>query len=262
MENNVSPLIELNLLDSTTGKFIAISGCNGQNRIIIHMPFYSFRFLDELNSQKPLYDPHIYKSPDDPIFSDPVYIEENGFISDDTIEQRIEKYSRRYNISPNYYDENAYDFSLKGVDYINFTGDTNFIEFSSTHLCRFSNFIIKNNATYHPNGRFYYLLRPRIIKYLPNFINSLGSLVLIVAFCIYLFLTIIFLCYDSRLQEKEILLNSIKEEIIKNFYPYAKNIEAIYKKLVPTQMNIKDFKPEIKFGPEANTNIITNTKKI
>ena len=261
MENNVSPLIELNLLDSTTGKFIAISGCNGQNRIIIHMPFYSFRFLDELNSQKPLYDPHIYKSPDDPIFSDPVYIEENGFISDDTIEQRIEKYSRRYNISPNYYDENAYDFSLKGVDYINFTGDTNFIEFSSTHLCRFSNFIIKNNATYHPNGRFYYLLRPRIIKYLPNFINSLGSLVLIVAFCIYLFLTIIFLCYDSRLQEKEILLNSIKEEIIKNFYPYAKNIEAIYKKLVPTQMNIKDFKPEIKFGPEANTNIITNTKK-
>ena len=261
LENNISPLIELQILDSTTGKFIAISGCNNQNKIIIHMPFYSYRYLDEFNSQKTLYDPHIYKSPDDPIFSDPVYIEENGFISDDTIEQRIEKYSRRYNISPNYFDDNFGVFSLKGLDYINFTNDLNFIEFSSTHLCRFTNFMIKNNATYHPNGRFYYLFRPRIIKYLPNFINSVGSLIFLIFFVIYIFLLIIVLCYDSKLTEKEILLNSIKEEIVKNFYPYAKNIENIYKKLIPTQMNIKDFKPEIKFGPDANTLVNNNPTK-
>ena len=254
LENNISPLIEFQILDSTTGKFIKVSGCNGQNRIIIHMPFYSYRYLDEFNYQKLLYDPNIYKSPDDPIFSDPVYIEENGFISDDTIEQRIEKYSRRYNISPNYYDETNKDFSLLGLDYINFTNDLNFMEFSSTHLCRFTNFIIKNNATYHPNGRFYYLFRPRILKYFPNFYQSMGSLILIIMFGIYLFLLFIVLCYDSRLTEKEILLDSIKEEIIKNFYPYAKNIDAIYKRLVPAQMSIKDFKPEIKFGPEANAN--------
>ena len=80
-------LIELQILDSTTGKFIKVSGCNNQNKIIMHMPFYSYRFLDEFNSQKLLYDPYIYKSPDDPIFSDPVYLEENGKIRDDTIEQ-------------------------------------------------------------------------------------------------------------------------------------------------------------------------------
>ena len=163
------------------------------------MPFYSYRYLDEFNSQKLLYDPDIYKSPDDPIFSDRVYIEENGRISDDTIEQRIAKYSRRYNISPNYYDEKAKDFSITGLEYINFTNDLNFIEFSSTHLCMFSNFIIKNNATYHPNGRFYYVLRPRIIKYLPNFYNSMGSLIFLGFFALYLFLLIIFLCYDSKL---------------------------------------------------------------
>ena len=254
LENNISPMIEFQILDSTTGKFIKVSGCNNQNKIIMHMPFYSYRYLAEFNYQKLLYDPNVYKSPDDPIFSDPVYIEENGFISDDTVEQRIEKYSRRYNISPNYYDENIEDFSLQGVEYINFTNDLNFMEFSSTHLCRFTNFMIKNNATYHPNGRFYYLFRPRILKYFPNFYQSMGSLVLIIMFCIYLFLLLIVLCYDSRLTEKEILLDSIKEEIIKNFYPYAKNIDAIYKRLVPSTMNIKDFNPEIKFGPGANVN--------
>ena len=222
LENNISPLIELNLLDSTTGKFIKVSGCNNQNKIVVHMPFHSYKYLDEFNAQKLLYDPEIYKSPDDPIFSDPVYIEENGKISDDTIEQRIAKYSRKYNISPNYFDDEAEDFFLNGVEYLNFTNDLNFIEFSSSHLCKFTNFMIKNNATYHPNGRFYYLLRPRIIKYLPNFINSMGSLIFLAIFAIYIFLLIIFLSYDSRLTEKEILLDSIKEEIIKNFYPYAK----------------------------------------
>ena len=103
IENNVSPLIELQIVDSTTAKPIKISGCNDQNKIRIHMPFHSYRYLTEFNSQKSLYDPDVYKSPDDPIFSDPVYIEENGKVSDDTIEQRIEKYSRRYNISPNYF---------------------------------------------------------------------------------------------------------------------------------------------------------------
>jgi hypothetical protein len=224
------------------------------------MPFYRYRYLEEFNYQKLLYDPNIYKSPDAPIFSDPVYIEENGFISDDTVEQRIEKYSRRYNISPNYYDENIEDFSLQGLEYINFTNDLNFMEFSSTHLCRFTNFMIKNNATYHPNGRFYYLFRPRILKYFPNFYQSMGSLVLLIMIAIYIFLLLIVLCYDSRLTEKEILLDSIKEEIIKNFYPYARNIDAIYKRLVPSTMSIKDFNPEIKFGPDANA-IINPTKR-
>ena len=252
LENNISPLIELNVLDSTTGKFIKVTGCNNQNKIIIHMPFYSYRFLEEFNSQKLLYDPDIYKSPDDPIFSDPVYIEENGKISDDTIEQRIEKYSRRYNISPNYYDDSFGYFSIDGLEYINFTNDLNFMEFSSSHLCRFTNFMIKNNATYHPNGRFYYALRPRIIKYIPNFYQSMGSLMFLIFLGVYIFLLIIFLCYDSKLSEKEILLDSIKEEIIKNFYPYAKNVEAIYKRLISNEISIKNFQPEIKFGPEAN----------
>ena len=251
--NNTSPLIEMKFLDSTTQKQIPITGCENSNQLIIHMPFTSYNFLDEFNYQKLFYDPNIYKSPDDPIFSDPVYIDERGVVSDDTIEQRIEKYSRRYNISPRYYDESDEEFYLDGIKYINFTKDLNFIEYGSTHLCKFTTFMIPNNATYHPNGRFYYLARPRILKYFPNYYKCYGSLIFLIFFLFYVFSLIIFICYDKKYTSQEGLLDYIKKEIVKNFFPYAKNKKDILEKLIPTKMNL-DFKPEIKFGPKAKDN--------
>jgi len=61
---------------------------------------------------------------------------------------------------------------------------------------------------------------------------------------------IICICYDLQFTSQEYLLNYIKEEIVKNFYPYAKNKKRIVEKLIPTKMNV-DFQPEIKFGPNA-----------
>ena len=248
--NNTSPLIEIKFIDSTTGKEISVTGCENSNQIKIHMPFNNAIFLEEFNLQKLLYDPKIYKSPDDPIFSDPVYIEESGLVSDDTIEQRIAKYSRRYNISPRYYDEYYKKFELDGINYINFTNDKNFIEYGATHLCKFTTFIIPNNATYHPNGRFYYLARPRILKWFPNYYQSYGSLIFLIFLILYFIYMIICICYDLQFTSQEDLLNYIKEEIVKNFYPYAKNKKRIVEKLIPTKMNV-DFQPEIKFGPNA-----------
>jgi len=247
--NNSSPMVEVNFVDSTTGKFVTVTGCDGDYKLVFHMPFTSYRYLDEFNFQKLLYDPNIYKGPDDPIFSDPIYINESGFVSNDTIEQRIEKYSRRYNLSPNYYDEYNGEFSIEGLEFINFTNDLNFIEFSSSHLCRFTSFLIPNNATYHPNGRFFYLLRPRILKWFPNYYQSFGSLIFLGSLVFYIFLIIICICYDRQFTTKEGLLDYIKKEIVKNFYPYAKNKEFILEKLIPTKMNV-DFNPDIKFGPK------------
>ena len=248
--NNTSPMIEMRFVDSTTGKYISITGCENDYKLVFHMPFTSYRYLEEFNFQKLFYDPNIYKGPDDPIFSDPIYIEENGVVSDDTIEQRIAKYSRKYNITPMYYDELYYNFSYEGIVYINFTNDVNFIEYSSSHLCRFTTFIVQNNATYHPNGRFFYLARPRVLKYFPNYYQSFGSLVFLICFILYIIYLIICICYDSQYTSQEELLDYIKKEIVKNFYPYAKNKDVIVEKLVPTKMNV-DFQPEIKFGPKA-----------
>ena len=256
--NNSSPMVEMRFVDSTTGKFITVTGCDGDHALVFHMPFGSYRYLDEFNFQKLLYDPDIYKGPDDPIFSDPIYINESGFVSDDTIEQRIEKYSRRYNLSPQYFDEYYNDFSLEGLTYVNFTNDLNFIEFTSSHLCRFTNFLIPNNATYHPNGRFFYLFRPRILKWMANYYQAVGSLIILGSLLLYFLLIIICILYDRQFTSKEDLLDYIKKEIVKNFYPYAKNKDFILEKLIPTKMNV-DFNPENKFGPKAK---LTTDKRL
>ena len=248
--NNTSPMIEMQFIDSTTGKDISIRGCENDYKLIFHMPFTSARYLEDFNFQKSFYDPNIYKGPDDPIFSDPIYIEENGMVSDDTIEQRIEKYSRKYNISPRYFEDLYEDFSYEGVDYINFTNDLNFIEYSSTHLSLFTTFIVDNNVTYHPNGRFFYLGRPRVLKWLPNYYQAFGSLIFLGCFIFYLIYMLICICYDQQFTSQEELLDYIKKEIVKNFYPYAKNKDVIVEKLIPTKMNV-DFQPDIKFGPKA-----------
>ena len=115
--------------------------------------------------------------------------------------------------------------------------------------------MVENNATYHPNGRFYYLARPRILKYFPNFYQSFGSLIFLAFLILYFILMIIFICYDRQYTTQEGLLEYIKREIVKNFFPYAKNKDDILEKLIPTQMNL-NFKPLNKFGPNAR-----NTQK-
>ena len=147
--NNTSPLIEIRFLDGITGKDISVSGCTGENAIIIEQPFTSYNWLDELNRQKFLYDPNNYKSPSDPIFKDPIYINQSGYISNDTIDQRIEKYNRLYNISSKYFDTQYLDFNNTGMDYINFTSDTNFIQYSSDHLTKFTTFFEENLLLFH-----------------------------------------------------------------------------------------------------------------
>ena len=114
--------------------------------------------------------------------------------------------------------------------------------------------MVQNNATYHPNGRFYYLARPRILKWFPNYYQSYGSLIFLAFLAFYFIMMIISLCYDHQYTSQEGLLEYIKREIVKNFFPYAKNKDIILEKLIPTQMNI-DFKPENKFGPNAKNNI-------
>ena len=257
--NNTSPLVEMKIVDSTSNNYISIKGCKDSNAIVFHMPFTSYRFLQEVNYQKDLYDPKKYKGPDDPIFKDPIYINDSGYVSDDTVEQRIEKYNRRYNISPRYYDDEAggsEDFILDGLTYKNFTGDYNFIEFTSTHLTRFTNFMIPNNATFKSNGRFFYLFRPQVIKWLPNYYQSFAPLIFFIFLVIYLFLLIAVTCYDKRYTNQEQLLDYIKIEIVKNYYPYSRNKDLIVQRLVPKSMDI-----EIP-GEEKDKNKFTTKRKI
>ena len=208
-------MVELRFFDIETGKDVTIQDCLGKNALIYYLPFKNYPFIDIFNYQKNLYDPNQYYAPDDPIFRDPIYIDPNGIVTEDTVEQRIEKYNRLYNITPKYFNDIAQDFKDDGIVYLNFTNDTNFVVFSSSHLSQFTSYLIKNNASFVVDGRFYYLFRPQIFKHLPNFIGSKGSLIFLVFFVIYIILIVFLACYDRKYTDREIVLDFIKAEIVK-----------------------------------------------
>ena len=62
------------------------------------MPFNAYDWVNYINRQKWLFLSENYKLEDDPIFRDPILIWENSSVSDDTVEERIAKYYRYYNI--------------------------------------------------------------------------------------------------------------------------------------------------------------------
>ena len=235
--NNTSPMIEIRFLDGTTGKDITVSGCTNDNAILIEMPFTSYNWLDELNRQKWLHDPNNYKSPSDPIFKDPIYINKSGFISNDTIEQRIEKYNRVFNISGMYYDTQLQDFNQSGINYVNFTSDTNFIQFTSDHLTKFTSFFIENNPTFTVENRFFYIKRPQVMKWFPNYTNNKAFFILGGFIGLYLLLVIILSCYDNRYFQQESLLEFLKKEIIKANLAYVEDKEEKAVKAVPIAFN-------------------------
>ena len=254
-EINTSPLVEIRFLDATTGKNFDLSDCTGPNQININMPFTNYRWLDKLNEQKSLFDPRNYKSPEDPIFSDPIYINASGYVSDDTVEQRINQYHRRYNFSCRYYDIENMQFSDKGVVFTNFTSDTNFIQFNATHLSRFSTFFIPNNATFKVKGRFFYVPRTELLNWKGNYKGNFGFIVFLILIIAYAVLSMVLGCYDNIYFVKETLLESLKEEIVKSFLPYRsrKDREKEALKIIPVSLdpNLID---EKKFGDKTKEN--------
>ena len=233
---NIAPVVNLIFYDITTGKEVTIQDCFNENAIVFNLPFINTPYLSEFNRQKHLYDPNQYYSPDDPIFRDRIYITPEGIVTDDTVEQRILKYNRLFNISPTYYNELHSQFQLDGIKNINFTNDTNFMIYTSSHLCKFTAFIIPNNATFTDSGRFYYLFRTQIFKYPPNFIESRGSLILLVFFGLYAILIVFLACYDRKYTDMETVLDFIKQEIVRVNSHYKKDKEDLIKKIIPNNL--------------------------
>ena len=236
---NTSPLIDIRFLDAKTGKNFDLSECTGANQINIYTPFTNYRWIDQLNEQKELFDPKKYKSPSDPIFSDPIFINKSGYVSNDTVEHRINIYHRRYNFSCRYYDIDKKEFNDDGIIFTNFTSDTNFIVFNSTHLSRFSTFFVENNATFKVKGRFFYVSRTELLKWKGNYKNNFGFIIFLILIIIYASLSLILGCYDNIIFGKETLLESLKKEIVKAFLPYMnkKERELETLKIIPASLD-------------------------
>ena len=223
LRNNTGPVVELRLLDTVTGKFLSISECNDNNRIKFTVPYSGYYYLDEFNAQKKLFDPKEYKGPDDELFEDPIYIMKNGNVTGITVEEMKKMYYRRMNITPKYYNDLLGEYVDSGVSYLNFTGDTNYLIFTASHLTQFASFFVANNATFKTNNRFFYLKRPRILKFAPNYTKSLGVLIFLILLVLYIIFLYIFAIYDLKTRKRESLLEYIKEEVILFSLHYKKD---------------------------------------
>lgn len=216
-QNNTSPLSTLYFIDASTNKPITVTDCS-TTPITFYQPFTSYNWINQLNFQKWLYDPNNYKAPNDPIFSAPIYINETGYVSNDTIENRIEKYHRKYNFSCSYYNTANSNFSKVGINYTNFTD--NYIAFNTSHLTEFSSFFVQNDVTYSSDGRFFYLKYPYIFLYGPNYVSNYAFYITIALIVYYIMAVFITSCYDWKYFKQEALLEFLKQEIAKVHSPY------------------------------------------
>ena len=212
--NITSPLISVKIYD-LDGKEIEINDCPSNSPIKINMPFNAYDWIDYINIQKWLFLPENYKLEDDPIFRDPILIWGNGSISDDTVEERIAKYYRYYNIVGLVYTPNSSSLFEYTTFLFKNISDTFFLLFETNHLSSFSSMIIPNPMKFLVDGRFYYVPRYMVLVYYPNSLNNPAFFIIFGLFLLFVFVCLIFLFKDSDYFVSLEELVFLKKEIIK-----------------------------------------------
>ena len=248
--NMTSLLLSLKIYDYR-GKEVELKDCESDHQIEIYLSFNSYQWLDYINEQKFLFEPSNYKLPNDPIFRDPIFVNDSGAVLNDTVEQRIEKYYRHYNLSGIYYTPNEKSiYSTSGITFINFTSDTDYLIFNSNHLTAFSSMLIPNLMEFLIDGRFFYLKKFILFKWKGNYFGNPGFVFVSVLLFLYLFACFVYFWYDKGyyVQCEELLY--LKKEIIKVHNPYNqidpgvndKNIEKIIPNFNPEDNNKNEIK--------------------
>ena len=240
--NITSPLISVKIYD-IYGNQINIRNCPSDKPIKIQLPFNSYDWINYINEQKWLFLPENYKIESDPVFRDPILIWENGSVSDDTVEERILKYYRYYNIvglvyTPTYDDLYEYtSFLFKNIS------DTFLLMFETNHLSSFTSMLIPNIMNFVVDGRFYYLPRYELLLCLDNHIHNPVFFIWLALLALFILISIFFAFYDYQYFDNLDRLDFLKKEIVKVHFPYGQlkfglNDENIYK-LIPKESKLK-----------------------
>ena len=243
--NVTSPLISIKIYD-LNGIEIPIRNCPSYVPIKIYLPFYSYDWMNYINEQKWLFLPENYKLEDDPIFRDPILIWENGTISSDTVDQRIAKYYRYYNIVGLVHTPT----SLSLYEYTTFLfkniSDTFLLMFETNHLSSFSSMIIPNIMNFVVDGRFYYLPRYKVLFCLENHIKNAAFYIWASLLFLFISISAFFKFYDFEYFDRLEELNFLQKEIIKVHFPYNQmepglNDENFFN-LIPKESKLKKVK--------------------
>ena len=240
--NITSPLISVKIYDRQ-GHEIPIRNCPSTKPIKIQLPFNSYDWINYINEQKWLFLPENYKIESDPVFRDPILIWENGSVSDDTVEERIAKYYRYYNIvglvyTPN--ENNLYEYTSLLFKNIS---DSFLLMFETNHLSAFTSMLIPNIMNFVVDGRFYYAPRTEVLLCLDNHIKNPVFYIWISLLGLFIFCCVFFTFYDYQYFDNLEILDFLKKEIVKVHFPYGQlkfglNDENIYK-LIPKESKLK-----------------------
>lgn len=218
-QDTVATYIEIKVFDSSSGDELNISGCK-DTPINIYFPLHVYGYyLEKINEQVKFYNSSNYLSPDDPIFHDPIYINASGYVSNDTVEERIEKYKRKFNLSAKYYSELTEKFTNSGITYDTLT-DKYYFRFNSSHLTGFSVFAYENDVTFTVAGPFFYLTRPEVLLWSGNYSSNYAFFIMIALLSYYFLIIFISLFWDYKFLRQEVLLRFITKQIVENQIAY------------------------------------------
>ena len=232
--NITSPFISIKIYDKN-GFEVPMRTCYDYP-IRIYLPFNSYDWMTYINEQKWLFLPENYKLENDPVFRDPILIWDNGSISDDNVEQRIEKYYRYYNIvglvhtptSMTLYEYTS--FMFKNIS------DSFFLIFETNHLSSFTSMLIPNIMNFVVDGRFYYLPRYKVLFCFSNHVKNPAFYIWASFLFLFIFISIVYKFYDFTYFDQLDMLDFLRKEIFKAHFPYDQidpglNDENYYKKL-------------------------------
>ena len=240
--NITSPLISIKIYTSL-GTEVPIRNCPSNTPIKIYLPFNSYDWINYINEQKWLFLPENYKIETDPVFRDPILIWENGSVSDDTVEERILKYYRYYNIVGLVYTPSSLSlYEYTSLLFKNIS-DSFLLIFETNHFSAFTSMLIPNIMNFVVDGRFYYMSRYEVLLCLDNHIHNPVFYIWASFLALFILISVFFAFYDYNYFDNLEILDFLKKEIIKVHFPYNQlkfglNDENVYK-LIPKESKLK-----------------------
>ena len=252
---------------------LKLNECKDDSSITFYLTLTNPFLTDIINNNKFHFkEGNLFKS-DDPIFTEPKYILEDGTVSSMSLQERRNKYYFSYLLIFKTYDEGNRELDTNGVSYDNLEEDS-YLRCSSKHL---SDFILNYEYNPEPNiilGRFYFLKHFKLFTNSKNLNGNYGfySIILVIALYFFNFIVvkIILIIKKKSLGNKNYLV--IEEFLMDYVYPYG-NIEGDFfvnkenmNKIYNKNLNLKKEKEKIKelnlMKLKENKNIETETNLV
>ena len=252
---------------------LKLNECKDDSSITFYLTLTNPFLTDIINNNKFHFkEGNLFKS-DDPIFTEPKYILEDGSVSSMSLQERRNKYYFSYLLIFKTYDAGNRELVTNGVSYDNLEEDS-YLRCSSKHL---SDFILNYEYNPEPNiilGRFYFLKHFKLFTNSKNLNGNYGfySIILVIALYFFNFIVvkIILIIKKKSLGNKNYLV--IEEFLMDYVYPYG-NIEGDFfvnkenmNKIYNKNLNLKKEKEKIKelnlMKLKENKNIETETNLV